>query len=80
MIPNTIVAHMRLNVSSKLDTDEGEGLRGWFKFAMKQLDAKIHFIDMFLEDRYGDLPSVLTLNPGNQSRNSTPYPSKAGDD
>ena len=67
MFPNTIVAHVGLNVNSELDMDQWEGIQYQHRFDVKCLEGRIHSpIYKVLEDEYGDLPSDRTLIPVNQ--------------
>ena len=56
--------HGGLNASSELDMDQGGGIGDQLRFVIKQLGNRIKsHTCRFLEDKYGDAPSDITLNP-----------------
>ena len=72
--PNCTVKCAGLHFSSKLGTNQGEGIRGQLRFAAKQLADRVNLHTYrFLEGECGDIPSDQTLIPTPQKRKPTQY-------
>ena len=54
------MTNMGQNVSSEIDADQGEGNRDQLKFAVKQLNDRVHFSTSPVSgDEYNDFMSMI---------------------